>query len=292
VNPLAFDFMQRALIAALLVGLAAPAVGVFLVQRRLSLMGDGIGHIALTGVALGFLLGTAPVLTAVVVASIGAVVIELVRQHGRTGGDVALALMFYGGIAGGVLLIGLSPEGGNASLLSYLFGSLTAVSPTDVVVISVLSGALLLTLAVVGRQMFAVCHDEEYAKVAGLPVRTLNLLLAVMAALTVTVAMRVVGLLLVSALMVVPVATAQQLVRGFRATVVVALGAGVLASVSGVLGSFYANTAPGALIVVVALGCFALASVGGVLVRHRRRTFGDLLVAPTALTTTKEPTPR
>ncbi len=290
-NPLAFDFMQRALVAALLVGLAAPAVGVFLVQRRLSLMGDGLGHIALTGVALGFLLGTAPVLTAVVVASIGAVVIELVRQQGRTGGDVALALMFYGGIAGGVLLIGLSPGGSNANLLSYLFGSLTAVSPTDVVVISVLSGALLLTLAVVGRQMFAVCHDEEYAKVAGLPVRTLNLLLAVMAALTVTVAMRVVGLLLVSALMVVPVATAQQLVRGFRATVVVALGAGLVASVSGVLGSFYANTAPGALIVVVALGCFALASVVGVLVRSRRRTSGDLLVAPTALTT-KEPAPR
>ena len=291
-SPLAFDFMQRALIAALLVGLAAPAVGVFLVQRRLSLMGDGIGHIALTGVALGFLLGTAPVLTAVVVASIGAVVIELVRQQGRTGGDVALALMFYGGIAGGVLLIGLSPGGSNANLLSYLFGSLTAVSPTDVVVISVLSGALLLTLAVVGRQMFAVCHDEEYAKVAGLPVRTLNVLLAVMTALTVTVAMRVVGLLLVSALMVVPVATAQQLVRGFRATVVVALGAGVLASVSGVLGSYYADTAPGALIVVVALGCFALASLSGVLVRSIRRTSGDLLVAPTALTTTKEPTPR
>ncbi len=291
-NPLAFDFMQRALVAALLVGLAAPAVGVFLVQRRLSLMGDGIGHIALTGVALGFLLGTAPVLTAVVVASIGAVVIELVRQQGRTGGDVALALMFYGGIAGGVLLIGLSPEGGNASLLSYLFGSLTAVSPTDVVVIAVLSSALLLVLAVVGRQMFAVCHDEEYAKVAGLPVRTMNLLLAVMAALTVTVAMRVVGLLLVSALMVVPVATAQQLVRGFRATVVVALGAGVVASVSGVLGSYYADTAPGALIVVVALGCFALASVAGVLVRSRRRTTGDVLVAPAALTTTKEPTPQ
>jgi zinc transport system permease protein len=226
------------------------------------------------------------------VASIGAVVIELVRQQGRTGGDVALALMFYGGIAGGVLLIGLSPEGGSASLLSYLFGSLTAVSPTDVVVIAVLSSALLLVLAVVGRQMFAVCHDEEYAKVAGLPVRTMNLLLAVMAALTVTVAMRVVGLLLVSALMVVPVATAQQLVRGFRATVVVALGAGVVASVSGVLGSYYADTAPGALIVVVALGCFALASVAGVLVRSRRRTTGDVLVAPTALTTTKEPTPQ
>jgi zinc transport system permease protein len=271
-NPLAFDFMRSALVAAVLVGLTAPAVGVFLVQRRLALMGDGIGHVALTGVALGFLLGTAPVLTAVVVATIGAVVIELVRQQGRTGGDVALALLFYGGIAGGVLLISLSPAGSNAKLLSYLFGSLTAVAPSDVVVIAALSGVLLLTLAVVGPQMFAVCHDEEYAAVAGLKVRWLNLLLAVMAALTVTVAMRVVGLLLVSALMVVPVATAQQLVRGFRATVVVSLVVGVLASTSGVLGSFYINTAPGALIVVLALVGFALATLAGTVLRRSRRS--------------------
>ena len=270
-NPLALEFMQRALLAALLVGLAAPAVGVFLVQRRLALMGDGIGHIALTGVALGFLLGTAPVLTAVVVATVGAVVIELVRQQGRTSGDVALALMFYGGIAGGVLLIGLSSEGSNANLLSYLFGSLTSVSPQDVVVITVLSAALLLTVAAVGRELFAVCHDEEYARVAGLPVRTLNVLLAVLAAVTVTVAMRVVGLLLVSALMVVPVATAQQLVRGFRATVLVSLALGVVASLTGVLGSYYADTAPGAMIVVVALAGFGLAATGAAV---RRRTAG------------------
>jgi zinc transport system permease protein len=271
VSVLSLDFMRLALVSAVLVGLVAPAVGVFLVQRRLALMGDGIGHVALTGVALGFLLGTAPVLTAVVVATAGAVVIELVRQQGRTSGDVALALMFYGGIAGGVLLIGLSPDGSNATLLSYLFGSLTAVSPQDVVVIAVLAGALLLALAVCGRQLFAVCHDEEHAQVMGLPVRALNLLLAVMAALTVTVAMRVVGLLLVSALMVVPVATAQQLVRGFRATVVVALSVGVLAAVSGVLGSYYADTAPGALIVVVALGGFGVAAAVGGVVRRTPR---------------------
>ena len=267
---LEFAFMQRALLAALLVGLAAPAVGVFLVQKRLALLGDGIGHVALTGVALGFLLGTAPVLTAVVVASIGAVVIELVRQHGRTSGDVALALMFYGGIAGGVLLIGLAPGGTNANLLSYLFGSLTAVSPEDVYVITGLSVLLLALLLAVGREMFAVCHDEEHARVSGLPVRTLNLLLAVLAAVTVTVAMRVVGLLLVSALMVVPVAAAQQLVRGFRATVALALGIGVVAAVSGVSGSYYADTAPGALIVVVALGVFALAAVTAAGLRRRR----------------------
>ena len=281
-NPLGLQFMQLALVSALLVGLVAPAVGVFLVQRRLALMGDGLGHVALTGVALGFLLGTAPVLTAVVVAAIGAVVIELVRQQGRTSGDVALALMFYGGIAGGVLLIGLAPGGTNATLLAYLFGSLTAVSPGDVLVIGALSAALLGALAVFGPQLFAVCHDEEYARVAGLPVRFLNLLLAVMAALTVTVAMRVVGLLLVSALMVVPVAAAQQLVRSFRATVAVSLVVGVLASVTGVLGSWYADTAPGALIVVVALGVFGLAAAVGAVARRSRASLPGPVLSPRA----------
>jgi zinc transport system permease protein len=123
--------------------------------------------------------------------------------------------------------------------------------------------------------MFATCHDEEFARVSGLPVRALNLLLAVLAAVTVTVAMRVVGLLLVSALMVVPVAAAQQLVRGFRATVAVALGVGVVSAVAGVTGSYYADTAPGALIVVVALAGFALASAAGAVLRRLHRPAAD-----------------
>lgn len=260
---LSYAFMQRALVAALLVGLAAPAIGTFLVQRRLALMGDGIGHIALTGVALGFLLGAAPVLTAIVVAALGAVTIELVRARGRTSGDVALALLFYGGIAGGVLLIGLSPGSSSSTLLGYLFGSLSSVRPVDLAVIVGLSLAVVAVVAVLGRQMYAVCLDEEVAKVAGLPVRLLNIVIAVTAAVTVTVAMRVVGLLLVSALMVVPVATAQQLGRSFRTTLVGACLLGALASVGGLTVAFYADVAPGAATVVLALGGFLLAALAG-----------------------------
>ncbi|HEX2808247.1 MAG TPA: metal ABC transporter permease [Kineosporiaceae bacterium] len=273
---LSYDFMQRALAAAVLVGLAAPTVGVFLVQRRLALMGDGIGHVALTGVALGFLLGVAPLITAVLAATAGAVTIELIRARGRTGGDVALALLFYGGIAGGVLLIGLSPGGTSATLLSYLFGSLTSVSAGDLIVIAVLAGMALLLLAGFGRELFTVCHDEEYARASGLRVRVLTLLLAAAAAVTVTVAMRVVGLLLVSALMVVPVATAQQLTRSFLGTLVASLVLGVAVSVAGVVLAFQADVAPGASIVVLALGVFALAVLARFVVRHRRPrdTFG------------------
>ncbi|MGB8651432.1 MAG: metal ABC transporter permease [Mycobacteriales bacterium] len=260
---LAFDFMRRALVAALLVGLAAPAIGTFLVQRRLSLMGDGIGHIALTGVALGFLLGTTPVLTAIVVAVLGAVAIELVRERGRASGDVALALLFYGGIAGGVLLIGLSPGGTSGTLVGYLFGSLSSVTSTDLVVIVGLSVAVLAVVTVFARELFAVCQDEEVARVSGLPVRFLNILVAVSAAVTVTVAMRVVGLLLVSALMVVPVATAQQLTRSFRSTMLGACLLGALASVSGLVVAYYADVAPGAATVVLALGGFLVAALLG-----------------------------
>ncbi|MGW4638319.1 metal ABC transporter permease [Sphaerisporangium sp. NPDC004334] len=265
-----YDFMVRALIAALLVGLAAPAVGTFIVQRRLALLGDGIGHVALTGVALGFLTGTAPVLTAVLVSILGAVAIELVRARGRTTGDVALALLFYGGIAGGVMLIGLAPGGSNATLTSYLFGSISSVTTEDVWVIAVLAAFVLGVVATFGRELFVLCQDEEVAKVNGLPVRFLSLLVAVTAALTVVIAMRVVGLLLVSALMVVPVATSQQLTRGFRTTMALAMVLGVVATVGGLTSAFYASVAPGAAIVLLALAGFILALGAGRLLRRSR----------------------
>ncbi len=258
---LSYDFMVRALIAALLVGVTAPAVGVYLVQRRMSLMGDGMGHIALTGVALGFLLGTAPVLTAVIVTALGAIALELIRSLGRTSGDVALAIMFYGGIAGGVLIIGLS-NGSNASLTSYLFGSLLTTSPQDLVLITGLAVGVLVVTLLLRPWLFAVCHDEEFAIVAGLRVRFLNLLLAVTAAVTVAVAMRAVGLLLVSALMVVPVATVQQLTGGFLTTVLAAIGLGAVVAFTGAIGSYYLDSASGAAIVVLAIAVFMLVSIG------------------------------
>ncbi|GAA3426854.1 metal ABC transporter permease [Streptosporangium sandarakinum] len=267
---LSLGLMRRALIAALLVGLAAPAIGTFIVQRRLALLGDGIGHVALTGVALGFLTGTAPVLTAVAVSVLGAVTIELVRARGRTSGDVALALLFYGGIAGGALLISLAPGGSNTTLMSYLFGSISSVTAQDVWAIGLLAAAVLGVVAVFGRELYVLCQDEEVARASGLPVRFLSLLIAVTAALTVVIAMRVVGLLLVSALMVVPVATSQQFTRGFRATMLLSMVFGVLATVGGLTSSFYVEVPPGAIIVVVALAGFVLALGLGRFVRRSR----------------------
>jgi zinc transport system permease protein len=262
-------FMQRALLAALVVGLCAPLVGIFLVQRRLSLMGDGLGHIALTGVALGFLLQTNPVATAVIVASIGAIVVELIRAYGKTSGDVALAVLFYGGIAGGVLLIGLSSKRSNVNLLSYLFGSLTTVSKFDIALIVSLALVIFLVTLLLKKSLFALCHDSEFAQVSGIPVKLLSMVLAVMTAVTVTIAMRVVGLLLVSALMIIPVATAQQLSKSFTGTRIMASVIGGIAAVSGVITSFYLDLAPGALIVVLVIFLFIF-SIGFASFSRRR----------------------
>jgi len=265
-----YAFVVRALLAALFTGLAAPAVGTYLVQRRLALLGDGIGHISVTGVAVGLLTGAEPTFTAVLVAIAGGIMIEVIRERGRTSGDVALALLFYGGIAGGVLLTGLAGQSA-ATLNTYLFGSITTISSGDVWVTVGLAVVVIAVAVGLSPQLFAVAQDEEFARVAGLNVRAYNLLVSVLAAVTVTVAMRTVGLLLVSALMVVPVATAQQVTRGFRATLLSAMGLGTAASVGGVVISSYVDVAPGATIVLLSLAAFASAWPVGMWVRRRLR---------------------
>jgi zinc transport system permease protein len=268
VEMLTSPLMQRALIAALLVGAAAPIVGTFLVQRRMALMGDGIGHVALTGVALGWLVGTwtgvvpndaYAVPGAVVAAVVGSLIMELVRSRGRTSGDLALALMFYGGIAGGVLLIKVA-GGTNANLVSYLFGSISTVSVSDVWWTVGLAAVILGVGLGLHTALFAVSHDEEFARASGMPVRVLSAVVAVIAALTVTIAMRVVGLLLVSALMIVPVAIAQLYARSFARTMLVASVVGVAVSLVGLVITYWWDIPPGATIVVLAIAVYGAAA--------------------------------
>ena len=271
--------MQRALIVAMLVGLVAPVIGTYLVQRRLSLLGDGIGHAALTGVALGWLVGNLVGLSpndvlavpgAVLAALVGAIAIEVVRSHGRTSGDVALAMLFYGGIAGGVLIMSLA-GGTNANLVGYLFGSISTVSTQDVLLTVALSVLVLAVGVGLRAALFAVCHDEEFARATGLPVRALNVTIAVVAALTVTVAMRVVGVLLVSALMIVPVAVAQLVTSSFGRTMANAMVIGVVVCVTGLTITYWHDASPGATIVVLAIGLYALTTAARPLLRRARR---------------------
>jgi zinc transport system permease protein len=266
-----YEFMQRALISALVVGLCAPAVGVFLVQKRLALIGDGLGHIALTGVAIGFLTGVAPMWTTLVVTVAASVVMEILRSHSKTSGDVALAMMFYGGIAGGVYLTGIASDKGVANLQQYLFGSLLTAGWDEVWTIAI-GGAVGAVLMLVLRPWItAICADEQYARVSGLPVAGLNLMLLITTAVTVSVSMRAVGLLLVSALLVIPVVTVQQFTRSFKATMFAAMGAGLLIAGTGVVASAAKDVPPGSTIVLIGVAVFVATALLAALVRRVRR---------------------
>lgn len=270
IDVLAYPFMQRALITALLTGLMAPAIGTYIVQRRLSLLGDGLGHVAIAGVGLALVTGQQPLGVALVVCVLGALLVEVLRQRGRASGDVGLAILFYGGLASGVLMAGATGVGAGA-LAQYLFGSLSTVTTADVLVVATLAVIVLVVAVGLAPFLFAVCADEDHARTLGMPVRFYNLLIVVLAAISVTIAMRTVGLLLVSALMVVPVAAAQGLVVGFRRALALAMAIGALVAVGGSVGSFYADAAPGALIVVLAIAVFLISwPVAGLLQRRRR----------------------
>lgn len=260
IDLLALEFMQHALLAALLVGASAPLVGVFLVQRGMSLVGDGMGHVALAGVGVGLLTSTSPILTALVVVVLAAVAIEVLRHLGRTGGDLALAIMFYGGLAAGVVIIAKAPQGSATNLQGYLFGALTTVSRGDLVQFAVLAAVVLVTVMLLRERLFAVAQDEEYSRASGLPVLATNILLAVLTGVTVVISMRVIGLLLISALMILPNATGQYLGRSFRGGLVWAVIVGTLTSVGGVVTSFYADTPSGATIVLLAIAVFVVSA--------------------------------
>ncbi len=253
--PFEREYMQLAAAAGLVVGVSAPLIGTFLVQKRLSLMGDGIGHVAFAGVAAGLLTGLSPIWTALAAAVAGALAIEWLRLRRRASGDLALAVFFYSGIAGGVVLTGLAGSL-DAGVLTYLFGSILTVSPLDALTIVVLGAVIVAAVALFWRALFSVILDEDAARVGGLPVDALSLGLAVLAAVTVVAAMRVVGVLLVAALMVLPVGTAQRLAGSFGATLRWSAALGAAAVVVGLILARAAGLAPGATIVLVAAAAY------------------------------------
>ncbi|OLC31887.1 MAG: metal ABC transporter permease [Armatimonadetes bacterium 13_1_40CM_64_14] len=257
---LSYGFMQRALAAGLMIGIIAPIIGVFIVLRRLSLIADTLSHVALAGVAAGLLFRTYPVAGALIASLVGAVGIERLRGSGRLFGEAALAVFLSGGFAVAVVLISLA-RGFNTDLFSYLFGAITVVSPVDLWVIFALGLIVLAAVGILHKELFAITFDEEAARVQGVPVETLNMLLTTLVALTVVLAMRIVGILLTSALLVIPTITALRVARNFRHTVWIAVLCSLVAVVAGMTVSFYLDIAAGGAIVLMALLLFGVASV-------------------------------
>ena len=250
-----YGFAVRALEAGVVVALLAPLVGMFLVLRRYSLIADTFSHVSLAGLAVGFLLGLHPVLTALGVTVIASLGIERLRTSQKVYGESALAVFLSGSLALAVVLMGLG-KGLNVNLLNYLFGSIVTVTPGDVYLIAALGAIVACTLAVFRKELIYTSFDEESARVSGIRTGFINAVLIVLSAFTVSLSIPVVGVLLISALMVIPVVTALQFKKSFATTVWYAEGISLGATVAGIFLSFAYNLPTGGTIVLIMIGIF------------------------------------
>jgi zinc transport system permease protein len=256
-----YGFMQRALLAGVVIALICPAIGVFLIPRRLSLIADTLAHVALAGVALALLVNTAPLIGALVVTVVGAVGIERLRARGALQGDASLAVFLSGGFALAIVLIGLA-RGFNADLFAILFGSIVTVSTWDLVLIATLGVIVAAALTFFYRSLLAITLNEDLARTSGVRVEALNVMLTTLTALTTVMAMRMVGVLLVSAMIVIPTLTGFALGRSFRQALVLAIAAALLAVVSGLMLAYVLSLAAGGVIVLTALLILVGATLG------------------------------
>lgn len=256
-----FDFMQRALAAGLLAAVVCPVIGLFIVVRHQSFIGDGLGHIAFAGVAAGWVGGFYPLTAAAVLTVLAALGIERLRRWRRDNADLVLALFFYTGMAVAIIFVTMMKTA-SMNVMSLLFGSILTVTPQDVTAVSLLSVLVLLVVAAFFSQLQLVCFNDDVARAAGVKVDLVNGVFSVATALTVVTAMRVVGILLVSALMIVPVACALVLRRGFRQTLAWAVLFALAAVLGGLTCAYYLDIAPGGTIVLSAVLLFLVTLAG------------------------------
>ena len=250
---LSYGFMQKALIAGIAVGLICSFMGTFLVLRRYSLFGDGIAHVAFGGISVGLFLGVFPLWTAFIVSIFGGLGLQKLRQSTKISGDSAVAVVLVSGLAVGVILVS-SSGGFSVDLFSFLFGSILLISQEDTIMILALSAGIIATLTILQKQFLHLTFNEEQAKLAGMRTTLLNYAFVVLASITVVTSMRLVGILLISALIVIPNITAMQFGKGFKKTVFISMSISVISVVSGILLSYSLNVAPSGTIVVIAVG--------------------------------------
>ena len=253
IEALSYGFMQKALIAGIAVGLICSFMGTFLVLRRYSLFGDGIAHVAFGGISVGLFLGVFPLWTAFIVSIFGGIGLQKLRQSTKISGDAAVAVVLVSGLALGVLLVS-SSGGFSVDLFSFLFGSILLISNEDTIMILAISSGIIATLVVLQKQFLHLTFNEEQAKLVGLRTTLLNYAFVILASITVVTSMRLVGILLISALIVIPNITAMMFGKGFKKTVCISMGISTISVIGGILLSYSLNLAPSGTIVVIAVG--------------------------------------
>ncbi len=267
---LEYSFMQRAIAVSILIGVVCSVIGVYVVLRGLAFIGAGIAHASFGGVALGVVLGINPLITAVLFCLLTAWGIGTVSRMGRIKEDTAIGIFFASTMAFGILLIGLLEEY-NTDLFGYLFGSILAVSETDLWLTLGLSVVVLATVVLLYKELLFITFDPEGAQVSGIPAGALYFLLLGLVALTVVVSLKVIGIILVAALLVTPAAAAYQLTTDFKKMMALSAIFGVTSSLAGLALSYQLDTASGATIVLTATAIFFLASLLSPRLKSRRR---------------------
>ena len=257
---LSFSFMQRALISGIAIAILCSVVGLFLVLRRYSLFGDAVAHSSFGGIALGLMAGVYPLWTAYGVSLISALIITKIKNKFNISGDASVAVLLSSGIAVGLVIIGLS-GGFTFDIFSFLFGSILLVSVNDTILILALTGIILIIVLLLYRQILYSTFNEEQAKVSGIPVEKINYLIVFMAGITVVTSIQLVGVLLISALFVIPNVTAIMYGRGFRQTAIMSIGFSVFSVVAGILLSYVFDITPAGTIVLLSIGLFGV-SIG------------------------------
>lgn len=252
---LQYGFVARGVEAGIMVALIAPLIGIFLVLRRYSLIADTLAHVSLAGVAVGLWLKVNPIITAIAAAVLSSLGIEKLRTAKKIYGESALALFLSGSLALAVVLLSLA-RGFNANLFNYLFGSIVTVTTADVRIIAILGIIVIVAVAALYKELVYASFDEEVARVSGIPTRLVNTALILLTALTVSLSIPVVGVLLIAALMVIPVITALQLKKNFKQTIVYAEAISVCSVIAGIYVSFYLNLSTGGTIVLILLALF------------------------------------
>ena len=256
-NLFQYGFIVRGLEAGIIVALIAPFIGIFLVLRRYSLIADTLAHISLAGIAIGLFLGLSPILTALSTTVIASLGIDRLRTSNKVYGESALALFLSGSLALAVVILSWT-HGFNTNLFDYLFGSIVTVTQKDVLIIAILALVVIFILAAFYKELVYVTFDEEAAKVSGVPIRLVNTVLIVLSALTVSLAIPIVGILLIGALIVIPVTAALQFRKNFITTIIYAEIISLFSVISGIFVSFYLNLSTGGTIVLIMLILFTL----------------------------------
>lgn len=246
-----YDFMVRALTASLIVGLICPLMGMFIVFKKLSLIGDSLSHIALSGIASATIVGVNPLIGSLVASSIAAIIIDRLRTYLKEYADLSIAIIMALGVGISGILISISNT--NFDLFSFMYGSIATVSSEDIKIIIMVAIIIILFVSLLFKELLYITFDEENAKFSKIPVKLINTIFMILVAASITITLRIVGVLLVSSLISIPVATSLKVAKSFKQSIFYSVLFGEIAIISGVLISFYLDIAPGGTIVIISV---------------------------------------